>query len=126
MPHTGWMTFAIGLPTCQVNLKPTPHITAPTSIPFFPGNEHLPIYLTQPDRNVLAGAYPYLVDTSTVSLVCFYLIDNLLFYKATAGGGVAQLEWKLIDESHFEVKGMKFIPLPVEVCCISYPSVSHV
>ena len=34
---------------------------------------------------------------------------------------MAQLDWKLIDESPFEVKAMKFIPLPVEVLCILPP-----
>lgn len=59
------------------------------------------VYLTKETLEVAKGAFPYLVDTS----------------KATGGGGVGALRWKIIDGvTPFTVGRSKIpvIPLPVE------------
>lgn len=57
----------------------------------------IPIYLRKQDMQVIAKMHFYLVDPS----------------KASGGGGVAKLDFRLVDESPFDVDGLTFVPLPV-------------
>ncbi len=57
----------------------------------------IPIYLRQQDLEVISKMH-------------FYLVDSGL---ATGGGGVAKLDFQLIDETPFCVEGLEFTPLPV-------------
>ena len=60
--------------------------------------ESLPIYLRT-------------ADFKNVSSLFYYLVDRK---KQTGGGGVATLDFRVIDAQPFEVEGLEFIPLPVK------------
>jgi len=49
-------------------------------------------------------------DFDAVSKMHFYLVDES---ESTGGGGVARLDFRLMNESPFEVEGVRFTPLPV-------------
>ncbi|HCI85628.1 MAG TPA: hypothetical protein DHV68_02150, partial [Dehalococcoidia bacterium] len=54
----------------------------------------LPIYLRQ-------------VDLDAVESLFFYLVDR---NKQSGGGGVAKLDFTVIDHKSFEVDGLEFVP----------------
>ncbi len=58
----------------------------------------LPIYLRQVDLDAVESLFYYLVDRN----------------KQSGGGGVAKLDFTVIDHKSFEVDGLEFVPLPVE------------
>ncbi|MBI4218860.1 MAG: MBL fold metallo-hydrolase [Chloroflexi bacterium] len=57
----------------------------------------IPVYLRKEDIEVIGKTFFYLIDPT----------------KATSAGGVSRLGFQLIDESPFDVQGLRFIPLPV-------------
>ncbi len=59
--------------------------------------EPMPVYLRAEDLEAVAKMHFYLVDPEA----------------STGGGGVAQLEFRTIDESPLDVQGVRFTPLPV-------------
>ena len=59
--------------------------------------ESLPVYLRAEDLAAVEKMHYYLVDRGT----------------STGGGGIAQLEFRVIDESPLDVQGLRFTPLPV-------------
>ena len=59
--------------------------------------EPLPVYLRAEDLDAVGKMHFYLVDPDA----------------STGGGGVAQLEFRTIDESPLDVQGVRFTPLPV-------------
>ena len=61
-------------------------------------SEAIPIHIRQSDLDDLSKMFFYLVDTA----------------QQTGGGGVARLNFKIIDETPFDVAGLRFTPLPVE------------
>lgn len=60
--------------------------------------ESLPIYLRNSDFNEVRSLFYYLVDRK----------------KQTGGGGVARLDFRIIDETPFVIDGLKIVPLPVQ------------
>ena len=60
--------------------------------------ESLPIYLRPPDMDAVESIYFYLVDRT----------------RQTGGGGVARLNFTMIDATPFVIDGLEIIPLPVE------------
>ena len=59
--------------------------------------ESLPVYLRAGDLEAVEKMHYYLVDREA----------------STGGGGVARLEFRVIDESPLDVQGVRFTPLPV-------------
>ncbi len=57
----------------------------------------IPVYLRDQDMDVISRMH-------------FYLVDQHL---ATGGGGVAALDFRIVDETPFDVEGLTFTPLPV-------------
>lgn len=58
----------------------------------------IPVYLRREDLDVISKMH-------------FYLVDEEL---STGGGGIAKLDFQLIDSKPFSVEGLRFVPLPVE------------
>jgi phosphoribosyl 1,2-cyclic phosphodiesterase len=61
-------------------------------------SEAIPIHLRQSDLNILSKMFFYLVDTA----------------QQTGGGGVARLQFEMIDETPFDVADLLFTPLAVD------------
>ncbi|NQW19726.1 MAG: MBL fold metallo-hydrolase [Chloroflexi bacterium] len=62
------------------------------------GQESLPIYIRE-------------TDLVSVESLFYYLVDRT---KQTGGGGVAKLDFEIIDATPFSADGLEMIPLPVE------------
>ena len=60
--------------------------------------ESLPIYLRESDYEAVGSLFFYLVDRN----------------RQSGGGGVAKINFNIIDHKPFSVDGIEFVPLPVE------------